>query len=182
MELESTLSPDTLEPFRRGQLLVLLAEVDGLISLDRLGYLEFFTANPHLAVADDKDRTRLELAGFTPNALSYQSASERFANRRSRLRSDLAALTAWGYVAPGMLDGRIACGLTPHGRDGAAALSTFYAEACRTSCAIIRPLLQGTETAVARRVAGWLSTRTDERLDLLEVQLDFDFGSPLEQI
>lgn len=99
--------PEVHPALRRGQLLVLLEQFTGLVTIDRIGYIEFFAANPFLIWRQPcKERTQLLLAGLSPKALSYQATVERFANRRTRLRSDLAALASWGYLVPGVIDKR----------------------------------------------------------------------------
>jgi len=154
--------------FRRAQLLVLLSMLPEAQTIDRIGYLEFFAANPHLVVRGGQDSVRLELAGFNPDALNYQSAPERYANRRSRLRSDLAALTVWGYALPLVVDGRIACSITPLGLEKASGLTSMYADAYRNSIQMIRHLFGLSETALAKRAREWLNIN-DIRFDLLDI-------------
>jgi hypothetical protein len=170
--------PETNPHFRRGQLLLLLSMFDSPLKTDRIGYLEFFAANPHLVIRSDLDAVRLELAGFNPDALSYQSAPQRYTNRRSRLRSDLAALTAWGFAAPSLVEGRIACALTPAGREAASRLTSLYAEAYRTSVDLVRPTLNRlSDTQLAKKASEWLRIPEDARIDLLDLepgQLSFD--------
>lgn len=171
----SDLSPASRPPeahasFRRGQLLVLLSTFEAPLTIDRIGYLEFFAANPHLVIHDDIGSVRLQLAGFSPSALTYQSAPERFANRRSRLRTDLSALTAWGYAEVGIDDGRIVVGLTELGRRHAGELTSLYADSYRASIELIRPLFRQSDVALARRASEWLAG-TDERVDILDVDL-----------
>lgn len=163
--------PETNAVFRRGQLLVLLSTFDAPLNIDRIGYFEFFAANPHLVV-QGSDAVRLELAGFSPAALSYQSAPERYANRRARLRSDLAALTAWGYARPSTVDGRIVCELTDRGRGEAQSFESLYADAYRQSIDMIRPLFRLSDARLAARASEWLSGG-GMRLDILDVDSEF---------
>jgi len=178
-------SPESHANFRRGQLLVLLAAFDAPMPLDRIGYLEFFAANPHLVIRDEAESVRLQLAGFSPSALSYQSAPERFANRRSRLRTDLSALTAWGYATVSVDEGRIVVGLTDTGRERSGELVSLYADAYRSSIDLVRPMFRLSPTALAKKAAEWLS-KADRHLDILDVDLDtqlrFDLdGTPTEE-
>lgn len=163
--------PEVHAAFRRGQLLVLLSAFDAPLTIDRIGYFEFFAANPHLIV-QGSDAVRLELAGFNPAALSYQSAPERYANRRARLRSDLAALTGWGYARPSTDDGRIVCELTDRGRRAAHSLDSLYADAYRQSIAMIRPLFRLSDARLAARASEWLGGNA-MRLDVLDVDTEF---------
>jgi hypothetical protein len=163
---------------------VLLSTFDAPITIDRIGYLEFFAANPHLVIRDDIGSVRLQLAGFSPSALTYQSAPERFANRRLRLRTDLAALTAWGYAQAGVDEGRIVVGLTDLGRRHASELTSLYADSYRTSIELIRPLFRQSDLALGRKASQWL-TGTDRRVDILDVdlqtQLDMEFDTSTGQ-
>lgn len=171
--------PESHSSFRRGQLLVLLATFELPVTIDRIGYLEFFAANPHLVLRDTASSVRLQLAGFSPSALTYQSAPERFANRRSRLRSDLAALTAWGYAQPSVDDGRIVVGLTHLGRQRSKELTSLYADSYRASIELIRPLFRLSDGWLARKASEWLSGG-DRRLDVLDVDLQAQLRLELE--
>lgn len=172
--------PESHANFRRGQLLVLLSTFDVPLTIDRIGYLEFFADNPHLVLRDKTSSVRLQLAGFSPSALTYQSAPERFANRRSRLRTDLASLTAWGYAQPTVDDGRIVVGLTDMGRERAGELTSLYADAYRASIELVRPLFRQSDSMLARRASEWLAGG-DQRVDVLDVdlqtQLRLELGS-----
>jgi hypothetical protein len=174
-----SMPPEAHSSFRRGQLLVLLEQFEEPLSLDRLGYLEFFAANPYLVMRSERSqRAQLRLVGFNPRALSYQATTERYANRRSRLRSDLGALSAWGYIEISPIEGRTACQLTEIGRQRAGTLVSLYAEAYRLSVSLIRPKMRNiTDTALAKQVQQWLRLG-DLRIDLLDT--DFDFEADLQ--
>lgn len=177
-----SLPPESHASFRRGQLLLLMEQFDSPLSVDRVGYLEFFAANPYLIFrSDEPERIQLRLAGFHPGALSYQATTERYANRRTRLRSDLAALAAWGYLAASVEDGRLACFLTETGRARAAGLNSLYSDAYRLSVSLISPKLRGTETALAKRVQGWLRIGS-MRIDLLDTDSSFEPGRQGEML
>lgn len=163
--------PEAHSNFRRGQLLVLLSTFNGPLTVDRIGYLEFFAANPHLIIRDEVGSVRLQLAGFSPSALTYQSAPERFANRRARLRTDLAALTAWGYAQATVDEGRIVVGITASGSQRSDDLTSLYADSYRASIELIRPLFRQSDTALARLASEWL-TGTDRRIDILDLDLN----------
>jgi hypothetical protein len=158
---------------------VLLEQFDKPITVDRLGYLEFFSANPYLVLRNEpSERAQLRLAGFNPRALSYQATTERYANRRTRLRSDLGALSAWGYLKTSTLEGRLACVLTDLGRERSGTLVSLYAEAYRLSVSLIRPKMRNlSDTALARQVQQWLQI-DDLRIDLLDT--DFEFEADLQ--
>ena len=164
-------TPDSIPQFRRAQLLLLLAEFDAPLTIERIGYLDFFAANPHLVIREGPSAVRLELSGFSPATLTYQSAPERYANRRSRLRSDLAALTAWGYALPTTVDGRIGCSATDSGRESARSMISLYADSYRQSVELLRPLFKKSDKALAESVQTWLMI-DDFRVDLLDLELE----------
>jgi hypothetical protein len=139
---------DQYQPFRLGQLLVLL-DVGRTISasrinLDRLAYYDFFAANPLLIFTEHgPERTELVLAGFDSRALSYQSSSQRFANRRSRLQHDLALLIAFGLARALNADRRLLHEITDDGAALAQRLASLYADAYRRSAALVIKRLRG---------------------------------------
>lgn len=153
------------EVFRLAQLVVLLSvtsEVGKPVSnIDRLGYYDFFAANPFVVVPthgkprDEGDRLKLKLAGFTEDQLSYASTGQRWVSRRRRLQHDLARLVAYGLVAfdEGTID------LTDAGAALASQMSTIYADAYRTSATVVvRRLALMSELKLRRSVQTWLGT------------------------
>src|SRR2546428_10757940 len=86
-------APEDRLVFRLAQLVLLLevaadAEV-AVKSIDRLGYYDFFSANPFLVVQDDgnqesADRLTLRLAGFNETQLSYSSTGSQGAMQQTR--------------------------------------------------------------------------------------------------
>lgn len=94
--------PEEHRVFRLAQLAILLSEVATKkpIDLERLGYYDFFAANPFAIVGHEEshERARLHLAGFDERQLSYASTGSRFANRRRRLQHDVALLVAYGLA------------------------------------------------------------------------------------
>jgi hypothetical protein len=99
-------SPEDHTRFRLAQLIILLGEIAPAnakgINLERIGYYDFFAANPFAMIdqANTRDRARLHRAAFNEGQLSYASTGSRFANRRQRLQHDLALLVAFGLVEP----------------------------------------------------------------------------------
>ncbi len=134
--------PDDIVEFRLAQLLLLLDTIHrtGLRAptIERLGYYDFFAANPFLILNNEDDgRLEMILAGFEPRSLSYNSSAQRFTNRRSRLQHDLATLTAWGSVLPFNSDGSVIYEIADSGREFAERFSSMYARAYRKSAQII---------------------------------------------
>lgn len=134
--------PESELNFRLAQLLLLLEQADELgrrvPSIDRLGYYDFFSANPFIVTSEDyprrdSDRILLKKAGFLEGQLSYGQAGQRYISRRSRLRDDISTLIAWGLISYDS-DG---FGLTDSGKDLVARLSTIYADQYRTAAYIV---------------------------------------------
>ena len=155
-------APETIEQFRAAQLLLLLAvhreERDRPLGIDRLGYYEFFAANPFLVVEPrSPDGSRLLAAGFEYLNLDYQSSSQRFTNRRARLQRDLATLTAFGLVDVKAIDGRVGYEANENGAAAAGTLNAMYAVAFRISARTVIGRLRHLSDAKLREdAARWL--------------------------
>ena len=167
--------PETHPAFRRGQLLLLLAQLQEPVTLERINLIDFLAANPYLVFRDDgNERTELLLSGMSPLALSYQAAKERYANRRSRLRSDLAALVAWGYASVTNVDGLRACVLTTEGQAAAESLCSLYADAYRASVRLmVKRFGRSTDAALSKNLQQWLNI-DQFRIDLWDFQASDD--------
>jgi hypothetical protein len=155
-------SPEDRQIFRLAQL-TLLVEAAGVESIpvptvDRLGFYDFFAANPFIVVSADNerdaaDRLTLRLAGFSDRQLSYASTGQRFASRLRRLQYDLSLLIAYGVV---VIDSS-GYTLTSRGREVAAELVSVYAEAYRDAAGVIlRRLRRLTDTQLTQQAEQWL--------------------------
>jgi len=154
--------PEDRQVFRLAQLLLLMevSQKSGVSipTVDRLGYLDFFSANPFVVVRESsereaRERTTLRLAGFSGDQLSYASAGQRFVSRRRRLQHDLALLLGYGLVRVGSEGYE----LTEPGVRVAEQLSTVYADAYRESAAVILRLIGKSSNAQLRKNAEkWL--------------------------
>jgi hypothetical protein len=137
---------------RAALLLLLLDEVgaaDG-IGVERLGYYDFFSANPFAVFGADDDRERAELhaAGFDEGQLAYASTGARFANRRQRLQHDVALLVAYGLVGPS----GAGYAITPAGRAAASRLLSLYAGQYRAAARLVHGRFRKlSDTALAER-------------------------------
>lgn len=154
---------ESRDVFRLAQLVLLLsvtAEVGKPVSnIDRLGYYDFFAANPFVVVpatgkaSDDHDRLTLKLAGFSEDQLSYASTGQRWVSRRRRLQHDLALLVAYGLVS--LRDGSFTLG--GRGSELADKMSTVYADAYRTSAnMVVRRLGRLSDARLRQQVQEWL--------------------------
>lgn len=160
--------PDDLLIFRVGRLLLLLDVLALLrlrkpVDIERLGLYDFFAANPFLVVGgEDPQRREVSLSGFSSYDLSYQSSGHRFANRRKRLRNDLAVLVAYGAATASVEGQRVVYSATDRGRELASSLTTLYASAYRRSAEIVVARLDRLSDKRLRNDAkNWLN---DERL------------------
>lgn len=152
-------APEEHVLFRLAQLVLLLRVVGGAgrpgVGLERLGYYDFFAANPFLVIPTDnaEERAQLHLAGFDERQLSYASTGPRFANRRRRLQHDVALLVAYDI---GRLDadGWV---LTARGVTVAEQLTALYAQQYTTGAEmVVRYLSRLSDTALAMQAGRWL--------------------------
>lgn len=160
-ERASYKSPEDHTVFRLAQLVILLDEVAPVggkpLDLERLGYYDFFAANPFaIFSADDRaEQAALHRASFDERQLSYASTGSRFANRRKRLQHDFALLVAYRLV-----ERRAgAYGITMHGKDFVNSLTALYAEQYRESVRVVHKRFKGlSDMQLAAAVRGWLQT------------------------
>ncbi len=152
-------APEDHVLFRLAQLILLLRVVASPeqpgIGLERLGYYDFFSANPFLVVPRDDAvaRARLHLAGFDERQLSYAATGQRFANRRRRLQHDVALLLAYDLTEPRSGG----WGLTPRGLHTAEQLTALYADQYMASVGVVvARLTRLSDAALARQARGWL--------------------------
>ncbi|MFE9352689.1 ABC-three component system middle component 2 [Streptomyces olivaceoviridis] len=107
-------------------------------SMERLGVLDFFSANPFLIIQPgDPEYRDLVLAGFSVKPLTYASPGHRFVTRRSRLQNDLALLISYGLVIPDTSTGHRIYKISDAGRAAADQLTSLYAQAYRASVEVI---------------------------------------------
>lgn len=166
-------APEDREVFRLAQLTLLLEVAETqrvqVRTVDRLGFYDFFSANPFIVTSGEEDRDvadrlALRLAGFSDRQLSYASTGQRFASRRRRLQHDLSLLLAYGLVAIGPR-GYL---LTPSGRTIAEGLTSVYADGYREAARVIlRRLGRLSDRGLAQSAAAWLG-RSWLLIDLLD--------------
>lgn len=139
--------PDDLTVARLGRLVLLLEALAHQsrpqpLDVERLAAYDFFADNP-LLIFDEgsSERRELLMAGFDSTSLSYHSASQRFANRRSRLQHDLANLLARGLVTTKVDGRRVVYELTDSGQGLAPDFESVYAQAYRRSAAMVASTL-----------------------------------------
>ncbi|CAN7379941.1 hypothetical protein LJR044_002307 [Microbacterium foliorum] len=154
-------APEDHTTFRLAQLIILLAEVAPAdvkgLDLERIGYYDFFAANPFAMIeeANVRDRARLHRASFDESQLSYASTGSRFANRRQRLQHDLSLLVAYDLVVP--RGGGF--GSTERGAEIADRFSALYADQYRESVRVVHQHLKRlSEPQLAASARRWLRT------------------------
>lgn len=168
--------PDYLDTFRTAQLLLLLATVNELevkkpVDLERLGFYDFFAANPFLVLGDDRNARRIvTLAGFSSADLSYQSSGHRYTNRRGRLQRDLTVLVGLGLARAEVNANRVVFAITQSGQVLAQRFESLYARAYQESSRlIVRRLDKLSDKRLRADAKRWLN---DERLliDLYDLE------------
>ncbi|MDK1329125.1 ABC-three component system middle component 2 [Arthrobacter sp. zg-Y1143] len=157
----SVTSPEDHTMFRLAQLVILIDEIappgaKGL-DLERLGYYDFFSANPFaiFGAEDLVEHAQLHRAAFDERQLSYASTGSRFANRRKRLQHDVALLVSYRLVA----QRGAGYGISDKGNDFAISLTALYADQYRDSVRVVHKRFSGlSDTQLAAAVRGWLRT------------------------
>jgi len=166
-------TPEDHVAFRLGQLLLLLRTLRTVDAagthLERLGYYDFFSANPHLLIsAEDPERGRLLMAGFDPAALSYASPGQRFSSRRERLQHDLALLVSYRLAGVGRAPGRVAHSITDEGQRVANQFTALYARAyVKSAETVIARLRRLSDSRLREQARNWLRA-PDALLDLID--------------
>jgi hypothetical protein len=158
--------PDGLDEFRMARLLLLLRVTERLnpkkqLDIERLGFYDFFSANPFLVIRDDEAaRRKVTLAGFDARSLSYQSSGHRFTNRRARMQYDLSRLVAHGLVEVGTSAGRVTFALADNGRSQSDAYRSLYSRAYRRSAEVIVARLDKlSDRRLHEQARNWLQAR-----------------------
>ncbi len=154
-------APEEHTTLRVAQLAILLAEIaptgGATIDIERLGYYDFFAANPFAIFGpeDQLERARLHRAAFDERQLSYASTGSRFANRRRRLQHDVAILVAYN-LAERREEGY---GITERGAGFVEALAALYADQYRASVQVVHERLRKlSDSKLAEAARGWLKT------------------------
>ena len=154
-------APEDHTTFRLAQLVILLVEITPAnvkgLDLERIGYYDFFAANPFAMIeqANTRDRARLHRASFNESQLSYASTGSRFANRRQRLQHDLALLIAYGLAAPR----NAGYGSTERGAEIASTFNALYADHYRESVRVVHQHLKKlSDPQLATSARKWLRT------------------------
>ena len=169
--------PEDIAAFRIAQLLLVLDCVNGPVNLERIGYYDFFLSNPMLVgELTETDRTALVMAGFDSRTIDRHSAAQRFANRRQKIRSDLATLVAYGLARPQVQEGEVTYSLTSLGTASSQGLTGAHADALRRSAEILLPMIRKlSDRGLRRQASEWLRLQPGD-IDLLGVDTSVEIG------
>lgn len=168
--------PENLSEFRLGQLVLLLSVAEQKASVhpldvERIGYYDFFSANPFLVFDSDQEQRReLVLAGLDSKSLSYQSSAQRFSNRRARLQHDIALLVAYGLMHARVHAKSVSYKLTDEGREFACKFGSLYARAYRKSAdLVVHHLSRFSDTKIRNEATRWLKAAAF-MIDLFDIE------------
>ena len=130
--------------FNSARLLLLFKILDKMevrkgINIERIGYYDFFSAQPFLIFGEDDKETRLDLIyyGFESKTISYGSSSQRFENRREKLKQYLAGLIVRDLITIENIDGELVYSITETGKIVANMFNTFYDAAYQKSARLV---------------------------------------------
>jgi hypothetical protein len=130
--------------FNSARLLLLFKVLDKMdvrkgINIERIGYFDFFSAQPFLIFREDDEDTRLDLIyyGFESKTISYGSSSQRFENRREKLKQYLAGLIVRDLITIENIDGELVYSITETGKIVADMFNNFYDAAYQKSAKLI---------------------------------------------
>ncbi|MCX7748570.1 MAG: hypothetical protein N2645_17030 [Clostridia bacterium] len=156
-------SPEDEDIFNASRLLLMFDVLNQTgkkksISIERISYYDFFSANPLLIFNNDvKISKKLMYEGFPSNTISYISSSHRFVNRLEKLKYYMSYLIARDLIDIYYEDGRIIYSITCNGIDIAKSINTFYSNAYKESCKIIIKHLESmSDTKLSKESQKWL--------------------------
>lgn len=109
------------------------------VNIERIAYYDFFSAQPFLVFGKDETDTKLELLfqGFESTTIGYISSSQRFTNRREKLKHYLAELLTRDLITVNNIDGQLLYSITIKGKEIVSKFKSLYTTAYKKSAAII---------------------------------------------
>jgi len=150
--------------FNSARLLMLFNTFDEIgdstgINIERVAYYDFFSAQPFLVFTEDDADSKLELLidGFEATTIGYISSSQRFTNRREKLKHYLAGLLMRDLIDVRNIDGQLLYCITKKGKETAVKFKTLYSLAYKKSSAIIiKKLARLSEKKLSDNAREWL--------------------------
>ena len=150
--------------FNSARLLMLFDVLEGQgtnegINIERAAYYDFFSAQPFLVLGKDEKDIKFELLyeGFESTTIGYISSSQRFANRREKLKHYLAGLLTRDLIKVSNADGHLLYSITEEGKRVASQFKSLYTKAYRKSGRIItNKLSKMSNKKLAENAREWL--------------------------
>lgn len=150
--------------FNSARLLMLFGALDEIgdskgINIERTAYYDFFAAQPFLIFAKEDSDVKLDLLfnGFEATTVSYISSSQRFSNRREKLKHYLAGLIMRDLIDVHNIDGQLLYYITKKGKEAAKKFQSLYSMAYQKSATIIiKRLARLGEKKLAENAREWL--------------------------
>jgi len=152
------------ELFNSARLLILFDVLDEKeimdgINIERIGYYDFFSAQPFLIFGEGEKDIKLDLLlhGFEATTISYISSSQRFTNRREKLKHYLAGLIMRNLIIVNNANGQFLYSITKEGKQIASQFKAMYIMAYRKSAdIIITKLSKMNDRILASKARQWL--------------------------
>jgi hypothetical protein len=168
---------DALEPIRvsaesedifcSARLLLLFSVINSVlgekgISINRLGYYDFFSAQPFLVFSDySSTKIDLVLKGFELTTVSYMSSSQRFSNRREKLKYYLSNLLIRALISVQNIDGEILYYITPKGKEIVRYFKSLYSLSyCQSAEIIVKKLSKLNDKKLDNEAKEWLKAKS----------------------
>lgn len=150
--------------FNSARLLLLFKVLDEMNlqkgnNIEKIGYYDFFSAQPFLVFGDNDLDIKKDLIffGFEATTISYGSSSQRFANRREKLKQYLAGLILRDLITINNTDGELVYVITERGRETANKFNTFYSAAYHRSAKLIVEKMKGwSNKKISMNAREWL--------------------------
>jgi predicted transcriptional regulator len=149
--------------FNSARLLILFDALSNLsqdgVPIERIAYYDFFSAHPFLVIGKDETDLKLDLLyyGFESTTIGYISSSQRFSNRRERLKHFLAKLLMRDLIQLKNQDGLFLYSITEHGTTTSSQFKSLYMEAYKKSAAIIvSKLARLSDKKLSQNAREWL--------------------------
>jgi len=133
--------------------------IKGGINIERAAYYDFFSAQPFLVLGKGEKDIKFELLyeGFESTTIGYISSSQRFANRREKLKHYLARLLTLDLIKVSNADGQLVYSITKEGKCVASKFKSLYTKAYRKSGRIItNKLSKMSNKKLAENAREWL--------------------------
>ncbi len=154
--------------FNSARLLMLFKIIDdilesGGISINRIAYYDFFSAQPFLVFSEKQSSVKLDLIlkGFEATTVGYISSSQRFTNRREKLKHHLSGLLMRDLIDIRNIDSQLLYSITSRGKEIAKSLKSLYSLAYQeSSVIIIKKLAKLSDTKLDNDAREWLKAKT----------------------